>query len=510
MKKLNWARHQHRWFGKWHLYLGLFAGCIVALVGLTGSILVFQDEIDRALNPEIFKISSIDKPIPLQDMVVLVQKKYPEKTFNQASIAHNDILDSTYRFRDLKTRKEFFVNPYTAEISGSRDIHSSFIRIVMDIHMTLLIPVVGKYIVGFSALCLLIITISGLRLWLPTNIKKWKQWKDALRVNFNGNFKRQNLDWHNVLGFYSSPIIIVLSLTGFIIAFSSVFIAMIFMLNGQSPNVLKKIFDSKSNYNKEFVQMPVNKIANDILLKNKNAHIESIMLPKDERGTYMFMLNKKGRAETGNSIMMSADQYSGQIIMNSETDFPPLAKSYLNWTIPLHYGTFGGLFSRILVFIAGLIPLAMLITGFIIWLPRLKKCKKLDDKKLMKDNSHCRKIIEVSKENIGLIDYFKYFLGKGLRYAVYFLGISLAVGFLYGLIGGKVVSPLIFLIAYAGIIVILNFLIALITLLFQCIFLLPFKKGSRIIYKYVAYSLGFLLVFLPVIIFFANFDFNLF
>ncbi|WP_029279647.1 PepSY domain-containing protein [Pedobacter borealis] len=48
-KRLSWAKHQKRWFGKWHLYVGIIAGAIVAFVGVIGSILVFQDEIDRGL-----------------------------------------------------------------------------------------------------------------------------------------------------------------------------------------------------------------------------------------------------------------------------------------------------------------------------------------------------------------------------------------------------------------------------------------------------------------------------
>ena len=55
-RALEWAKHQKRWFGKWHTYVGIIAGGILAFVGLTGSILVFQDEIDRALNKELFDV----------------------------------------------------------------------------------------------------------------------------------------------------------------------------------------------------------------------------------------------------------------------------------------------------------------------------------------------------------------------------------------------------------------------------------------------------------------------
>lgn len=106
--------------------------------------------------------------------------------------------NSTYRLYDPKQEKEIFINPYTAKICGKRMVGSSFIGLVTNIHRTLLIPAIGRYIVGLSALCLLILTTSGLRLWIP---KKWKQLKEVLTVNFKASFKRQNYDWHNVLGF---------------------------------------------------------------------------------------------------------------------------------------------------------------------------------------------------------------------------------------------------------------------------------------------------------------------
>ena len=42
-----------------HLWLGLSSGLIVFIVALTGSILVFEEEIDAFINPEFYKVSAI-------------------------------------------------------------------------------------------------------------------------------------------------------------------------------------------------------------------------------------------------------------------------------------------------------------------------------------------------------------------------------------------------------------------------------------------------------------------
>lgn len=498
LQQVYWAKHQQRWFGKWHLYVGVFAGFILCIVGLTGSILVFQDEIDRALNPDFFTVLEQKNRIPIQDIIPMVQKKYPERVFNYVSVTNDGTLTSTYNFKNLTNGTEFFVNPYTAEICGRRIIKSSFVRIVMDIHMTLLVPQIGKYITGFSALCMLILTISGLRLWVP---KKWKQLKSVLTVNFKASFKRQNYDWHNVLGFYSAPVVMVLALTGFVITFSSVFVGVLFILNGKSPDAVQQIFDNKSVYQKDQLVLTSSEMYDIIRLNFEKAKIESITMPKDSVGTYSFMLSEEGTAKTGNKIMVAADQYTGNLIMSSERDFPPTGKSYLNWTIPLHYGTFGGMPTRILALLGGLIPLAMFITGVIIWWPRYKKQKDSTSKRVKLNKKTKQQVEAILKMSAS--QYFFCFFKKGLRYAGIILASIVVGGMLYGVISGIVFAPAIYVVLYLGIAILINMLIALMVLLFQIIFLLPFKKNYRIVLKYVAYSLAFALIF-GIAVYFVN------
>lgn len=81
---MQWARHQDRWFGKWHVYLGIIAGLIVAVVGLTGSILVFEDEIDVALNKSYFMVEQQQQKIPIEKVIPIVGGKYPDLKFSYA------------------------------------------------------------------------------------------------------------------------------------------------------------------------------------------------------------------------------------------------------------------------------------------------------------------------------------------------------------------------------------------------------------------------------------------
>lgn len=143
MKPPRWAQHQKRWFAKWHLYLGIIAGAILVIVGLTGSILVFQDEIDMALNKDFFETMKGQKRYTIEEVVPIVKQKYPDKEFEYVMYADVKKPNATFRFFDFHTESEFFTNPYTAALCGKRMYESSFIHIVMDIHRTLLVPAAG-------------------------------------------------------------------------------------------------------------------------------------------------------------------------------------------------------------------------------------------------------------------------------------------------------------------------------------------------------------------------------
>lgn len=508
-KRWLWAKHQKRWFGKWHLYLGIIAGAVLCITGITGSILVFQDEIDRALNKEMFVALKGEKRYEIEEIIPVVKEKYPDKKFSYVTVSDADNPNGTYRFYNTEEAGkagEFFVNPYTGEICGKRLFSSGFIRVVTNIHCTMLVPVAGRYIVGACTLCMLILTISGLRLWVPQQYKKWKQWKAVITVNFKHGFKRQNYDWHNVLGFYSAPVVIMLALSGFAITFSTVFIAFLFMLTGQSPQSVAGIFGKQSSYTQGAKELSVGEVAAIAKKAFPAAEILGMAVPLTSQNVYRLDMRSHGVAHTGNRIMAMVDQYNGKLVLNSETDFPNVGNSYLSWLTPIHYGTFGGMPTRILALLGGLMPLLLYITGFIIWWPRYKK-QKGKPERLTRPTKQDEALAVI--RNLPLAQYNLYYFRKGLKYALMLLAAAFVCGLLYGLISGIWIQPAFFAVLYAGISIIVNFVIALLVAIITLVAFAPFRLGKNVA-KYLSLSFAFLLVFLPVCIAIALWSKNVF
>lgn len=493
----EWGSHQRKWWGKWHLYLGLIAGLIVSIVGITGSILVFQDEIDQKLNPELFFVEANGTYKNYGEILPLVKKLYPE--LGAESIMINKGAENpTYRILKDGYQTEVFIDPYTGEVLDSRPRFGRFIGPVMDIHRSLMIPGVGRYIVGAASLILLILSITGIRLWLP---KKIKQVKSSLSVKFSTSFTQQNRSWHNILGVFTFPIVSMLSLSGCVFVLNVLILPLMFMLAGSSPKILMNIFGAKSDYSVEYHSLPLSDILESFQKVEPDATVTAIIFPRDSTGAYLINAQSPSKMAEGRKILSTVDQYSGKILFNSETDLPNVVHAYLSWIQPIHYGAFGGIITRISVLIGGMIPLILTITGFFIWWPRYIGRKKY----LEKNRGKVAK--EQEQQILPKVNVWRYFasqLKKGFVYASWILPITFLSGGLYGLLGGIIWQPACFAVIFSSLLATINFIISLIVLLFNFLFLVPFKKGKRSILKYFAWSMGIFILYLIAYFVFSN------
>lgn len=91
--------------------------------------------------------------------------------------------------------------------------------------------------------------------------------------------------------------------------------------------------------------------------------------------------------------------------------------------------------------------------------------------------------------------FFRHHLAQGCKYALLFVGVSAVMGALYGLFGGRLVSPMIFAITLTGIFVVLNFIVALAVGVVNLLFIL-FNQRNNAMMRYAALSSGFLIVYL--------------
>lgn len=158
------ARIVHKYLHRAHKTIGLFLGLVFVLVGLSGSILAFREDIDERLNYSLMRVASPPNASfqPISEMYSSAIQAIPKdakverlmmpRHKNAAAIltymVETDDLDSYFY--------EVFINPYTAKVTGQRlKIHGEdqfsqpIIQILMAFHWTLLLGANNAYLIGF-------------------------------------------------------------------------------------------------------------------------------------------------------------------------------------------------------------------------------------------------------------------------------------------------------------------------------------------------------------------------
>ncbi|MGZ5057513.1 MAG: PepSY-associated TM helix domain-containing protein, partial [Methylobacter sp.] len=222
-KRLQQLKKRRQLWLQVHLYLGLFAGAILVVVGVTGSILVFYQELQEVLNAEQIILAEPSngqrKLQPMDDIVAAAEQIKPAQS-HLVNIYVPRNADAAYKllyFIKAPGRAEdkngyyVFVNPYTAQATGKQFWYFRngrywgipFVSFVMQLHYCLLQGAEGETFAGIVSALLLISVLTGIIVWWPLTGKfiaafSFKSKASAVRFNF---------DLHKVVGIYSAVIL---------------------------------------------------------------------------------------------------------------------------------------------------------------------------------------------------------------------------------------------------------------------------------------------------------------
>ncbi len=210
-------RKMRKFFAKVHLWLSIPFGIIIAIVCLTGAILVFETEILELGYPSRYFVKEVKgEPLSPATLIESARQQLPD------SVRINGIRVSsdprrTYQLILPGKKAAGFIDPYTGEVTGMDDGQGFFLK-MMRLHRWLLDEYKrdgsfswGKSIVGYATLVLAIIIISGIVIWYPRNKKVLR---NRLKVKTKAGWFRFFYDLHVSGGFYAALLLLILALTG--------------------------------------------------------------------------------------------------------------------------------------------------------------------------------------------------------------------------------------------------------------------------------------------------------
>jgi len=359
-----------------HLWLGLLSGLIVFIVSLTGSILVFEDEIDSFINPEFYKVSAIGtKKLPVDVHVKLIQQKYNIKAFDRIQTFEDPqrTVIITGTGPDKKNEMIFSVDPYTGKILGKVAEKSRFFSIVLDLHRQLIMGDVGQFITGCSCLIFVFMLFSGLILWWP---KKMKNLKQRLTVKWKASFKRVNWDFHSTFGFYSFLFLLILSLTGLTWSFKWFESGIYLLADGTAKKPSAKVENPTKvdpNLDKTYFYQNILSKTDSIYKYKGNTQIR---VPSDTINSIMVIKLDIEKSIPNISSMAYFDKYTGEILKVRPYESFSDGDKVRRLIYPIHTGSIFGYPTKILAFLVCLFALTLPVSGLLIWLGRKKKKTK--------------------------------------------------------------------------------------------------------------------------------------
>jgi uncharacterized iron-regulated membrane protein len=349
-----------------HRWLGLLFGVILVIVGLTGSVIVFYREIDATLNRALYAPDSSERRITFAQ--ALEAAAAGDSAPIRSVIAPDPVWPVWVVMHLHPTEKGHYpniwttmVDPSNGRVLGRRDYTHAFAFTVYRLHFTLLLyDWHGKELVGVIAFILLCSSLSGLYLWWP----KWRRFWRSVSLRRGVSPLRLMIDLHNLAGFWTAPLLILVAVTGIGIVFPGVVRPIVGLLSPATP------------YPSPTVKAPpaatptltADEIVAFVRAAKPRYDIAQLNPPIGSRNTWRALLRPpqaNPALRTRGAIWL--DPWTGAVVHDRTGDAISIGDRYQTEQLWLHNGATLGLVGRILVFISGFVPLVLLVTGLLIW-----------------------------------------------------------------------------------------------------------------------------------------------
>lgn len=365
-----------------HLWLGLTLGLLFALLGLTGSALVFYTGIDAALHP-VVRAGAGDAPRDLRfqgDVEGLGDTLDRAFVTGSARFHHPG---GKWTFEITRDGGAIPARYYPAAMPGHHADRlmvwfspdgGRIVRVerwggylmswLYQLHMELLAGELGLQIVGWSGIAMLVLLLSGVLAWWPRG-----SWRKALAFKREAAPIRRLRDLHKLSGVWSALLLLVLVATGVLLALPSVTqtllapgtplvpVSAAVPAGGRPVSIGQALAAAQRalpDGRLVFVDVPI----------GGTAPIRArYQVPGDPHARFP-------------ASYVYLDQVSGQVLGVHDARHGWAGAQVNLWVRTLHDGTVGGMATRVLTVVVGLMPGMLFVTGLLHWMRRRRQARR--------------------------------------------------------------------------------------------------------------------------------------
>lgn len=363
-----------------HWFFGITAGLVLALMGITGALYSFEDEILDALNPNVLLVQPQGETLPPVELV----RRLESATGMTVAILRvetvgNRVAQVFFSPRPGERRgpKRNF-DPYTGELKGD-GVGEEFFDFILRLHRFLAMGEVGKQVTAACTLVLVFFCLSGLYLRWPRKALNWRVW---LTLDWAKKGRSFNWDLHSVFGTWCLLFYLLFAITGLSWSYDWVSNGLNRLL-GDAPAEQRKGGGGRGvNMSKDSPPAPlvVDYVAIwDSLQKTAGPELSAYNLRLPSAGgqpaTVFYLLKDSPHPRALNSVTL--DSASGAVSSVSRYAERSLGAQLLISNYALHVGSYFGIVGRIVMTVASLMMPLFFITGWLLYLDRRRKKRQV-------------------------------------------------------------------------------------------------------------------------------------
>jgi sulfite reductase (NADPH) flavoprotein alpha-component len=201
-----------------HWLLGISLGLVLALMGITGAMMGFEDEIMEALSPQAHVTVSGEAPLSADALMAIIRQRLPDDRVTALQVESDPARAYTItvlrRPADGGRNPRIYVNPYDGALLGEATGADFFGR-VRSLHRYLTVfggsNDVGRHITGAAAFAVVFFAISGLYLRWPRRPLDWRSW---FRLDFSLRGRALLRSLHSIIGSWLAIFYVISALSG--------------------------------------------------------------------------------------------------------------------------------------------------------------------------------------------------------------------------------------------------------------------------------------------------------
>jgi uncharacterized iron-regulated membrane protein len=352
-----------------HLWVGITLAAYLIVIGVTGSILVFQPELEDISGLHPWRQTRAKGPVADITLVIArLRAAYPH--FRILSINTPSQIDPDFvTVLQGRGRIKVASSAVNGEVLGEFPRRATWIDIVRDLHETLLIRRNGRIANGVGAAFLLLLSATGLVIWWP-GVRNWKR---ALKVDFHRNWRRINYDTHSAAGFWTLLLVSFWALSGIYFAWPR---QVFRLVNSLSPIVtarppVMRVIPDPDTTRPDLAAMVGRASAVD-----PGTKLSGITFPYGPRAPLEVRMSRgtgTGR-EYEDTVYFSP--YTGEYLGTWRYGVNQSLGDWIIWSQePLHFGTSWGLGVKLIWAAAGLSVPLLTITGLLMYWNRALRRK---------------------------------------------------------------------------------------------------------------------------------------